>query len=320
MPPSDPLNDLLAILDQNHGQNRDTVLVLGAGMNIHAHAGKDLGWADLIHSIALSERLSVPYPRPASMLAWWGLLIAGLARRRNCSADRAETELQEIVARRLIELEEETLASTPPFYGELLNAGYRDIISFNFDRRLALAGGGKKGSTNIKFDEPERHVNALGDFDTAKGTRIWYPHGRTDNPRTIKTGARQYGRYISAIEDARKHYKDRERKGPKETAQTWGDFRQHTREHPKSWFDFFMVSDLVFFGLSMGTDEWDLWWSLHQRARNYAKHHDKCPRTIFIQTTQDGPYGRPAGLDVVQFPSHDRAWAVLTKGLEGLAP
>ena len=304
---------LVETLEGRDGVRR-AVPVVGAGMNMEANPDTDEpGWGELIARVARREDLVLPKRAPESMLAWWEHLIGACAERYDEPSHRAEARLQHAVVAELRELEDRVngRGRGRTLYDELIEGGYRDIISYNFDRRLACAGEGKlcrAVGMRPAAGVARRDYDALILHDRCGGTRVWYPHGCTKVPSTIKTGARQYGTYIGALERARTLYKQRERVSVAQSG--WAAFAASVRESPRNWFELFMVSDLVFVGLSLGPDEWDLWWALHQRARNFARRPEQRPRTFVLTEKERGPSGSPAGVETVELFRHE-IWRLL---------
>ena len=80
-----------------------------------------------------------------------------------------------------------------------------------------------------------------------------------------------------------------------------------------------MMSPLLFVGCGLGSDEFPLWWSLHQRARNQARlpPDQRQPAVVLTVRPCDGgnpaPHleGGPAGVSTVLFDSWSDLWSWL---------
>lgn len=52
----------------------------------------------------------------------------------------------------------------------------------------------------------------------------------------------------------------------------WSVWGKH-REMAQNWVSTAMNAPLIFAGMSLGREEWPLWWFLNQRARNHARRN-----------------------------------------------
>lgn len=114
------------------------------------------------------------------------------AAHKKVEALRAEEELQAFVCDEL--RSQEKTSAHDRLYGEFLNAGFGNIISVNFDRRIALH------SRREKFDAPERR-DTLYRHSVVNDTRIWYP--RHAKSATLRLGVRKYSTFIGPLETER---------------------------------------------------------------------------------------------------------------------
>jgi hypothetical protein len=71
-----------------------------------------------------------------SATSTWEFFITKVARKANESASDVETRLKRIVRDELVKFEKEHKGLE--FYRDFLEIGFRDIVSLNFDRALAL--------------------------------------------------------------------------------------------------------------------------------------------------------------------------------------
>jgi hypothetical protein len=75
-------------------------------------------------------------------------------------------------------------------------------------------------------------------------------------------------------------------------------------------------------GVSLTTDDWPLWWLLHQRARNFVPFEKddfyQIPETFYL-TVKDGDTshleGSPAGIELVKFESYDSMWLFIRRAI-----
>jgi hypothetical protein len=139
------LKSLQAALERRAAYGRSCVPVLGSGVNIQAAAMEGVkdtdDWTGLLWKVGDEIGLTKARFRklPGNPLAKWESLLRGWAMRKKVDPAKAEKELQKFVC---LELRaQEKVTKHHGLYGEILDAGYRDIISLNFDRRLALHSG-----------------------------------------------------------------------------------------------------------------------------------------------------------------------------------
>lgn len=298
--------------------SRAIVPVLGSGLNVNACGGAE-DWDGLLDRVCARVGLPDRDAPGGSMTARWESLLAHLAGARGLAANKAETSLQREVVTALEELERGFAAR--PFYGTVLDGGFRDVISLNFDRRLPLHAR-VRGVVAPRRRKPPRDPSLFRHAIVLRNgveTRIWFPHGDTASRSTLKLGVRAYGRYIADLEWARGRHKRRERIFHGETGGDAPAWRAHVRRADGSgeltWLDVLLASPLVFVGCGLSADEWPLWWALHQRDRNLARcapaerppawalWHEKVPRAHLE--------GRRAGLDVATAPTFPALWDLL---------
>jgi hypothetical protein len=149
---------------------------------------------------------------------------------------QAEFQLQQLTCKYLRSLG--TATSEKGLYSEFSNARFRNILSLNFDRRIALSfprphfkvgptpcPEGSHGETLYRHD-------LLGHVDGTQ-TRIWYPHGDTRKFSTLKLGVRKYGFYVVTILEARSNFSDYWRFKPSWNSKprdVWTGWRLHRRQ------------------------------------------------------------------------------------------
>ncbi|MFT3766028.1 MAG: hypothetical protein QM820_11000 [Minicystis sp.] len=237
--------------------------VLGAGFN--EQAGKGKNWRALLDEIRQQEALDLDIPAPDdvignSTLVWEAMLLE-LAHKRNLRPEQIERDLQEQVAT-VLDRAYTVGGVTKDLATRFLGARFSDVLSFNFDRGLHL-------------EEPVWFENDPGHFDPihsyaklSDGTRVWYPHGATRDPKSILLGMRKYGVMIHKLEDGRQQYKKlanqlkaRMYPGVKDDlpADKRESFWWAHRTEAASWVTTAMNAPLLFIGLGLGREEWPLW-------------------------------------------------------------
>jgi len=286
---------------------RTCVPVLGSGLNIQAALQQGAknrdDWSGLLLKIGREIGVGAVAARrlPPTPLAKWESLLRQWAAHKKVEAFRAEEQLQSFVCDEL--RAQEKASAHYDLYGEFLNAGFGDIISLNFDRRIALH------SRREKFEAPERR-DTLYRHSVVGDTRIWYPHGDTRKSATLRLGVRKYGTFIGLLETERTRIMAVRRNN----AMTLAKARELRFAR---WLELIILgAPLVFIGCGLAADEWPLWWLLHQRARSSSAQ-----QTYVLSVEGSTPShlkGSPCGVEVVEFSTHARMWDFVRAAL--LAP
>jgi hypothetical protein len=94
-------------------------------------------------------------------------------------------------------------------------------------------------------------------FKNQSNIRFWYPHGSLNNKDGITLGTREYAKRFSEIERLRKHSKSK-----KENKQC-------------SWYSVLTQNPVLILGADMSKDEWDIWFAIVNRERNFAKNKNQ---------------------------------------------
>lgn len=149
-----------------------------------------------------------------------------------------------------------------------------DVISLNFDLVPELLIGKSKNVHRVKtIDELKFNRNVdITRHRTVGGIRFWHPHGDVGSYKSIVLSLRKYGLILQQVEHLRMNFKSRESKnGPKKTGYTW--------------FDALAGRPVLIVGASISQMEWDLWFALSNRRRNFAKSmYAEYERPIFKMT------------------------------------
>lgn len=95
------------------------------------------------------------------------------------------------------------------------------------------------------------------DFKNKNKIRFWYPHGSIHDSDKITLGTREYAKRFEAIERLRKHSKS------------------NKENKPTSWYDQITHNPVLILGADMSKDEWDIWFALVNRERNFAKNENQ---------------------------------------------
>lgn len=322
--------------DQWLAKNPEYVVpIIGSGVNMQAafmEGDKErLDWEKLIADIV--KECGVTDPKlldlPASFIRKWETVLRVFAvNTKGYMPYIAENTLQKKVQEILKKFEERSKDYS--LYKKILDGGFKDIISLNFDRCLSLAGNAKA----IKSFSEEKSKDAMPLYrhsiiKNTQKTRIWYPHGDTKRFDTIKLGIRKYGMYINWVESLRGTYMSKWQEQNEKYCQlirrswipptTW-DKLVRSWDEPVSWVNVFKSAPLLFIGCSLLNDEWPLWYLLNQRARQTAfldqrGSPDNRPATIVLSAGGETPplhlQKEPEYIVNIHFKTYDEMWKIV---------
>ena len=144
-----------------------------------------------------------------------------------------------------------------------------DIISLNFDTTLEslclmhaqnLGIKIKTAKKKIHFKSEKIDVRSY-DIEFLNGNiiRFWYPHGSIKSANSMTLGVRSYYKRMADVEELRKLSK--------------------SKKHVVSWYHQFTHNPVILIGTSLSSLEWDLWFAIVNRERNFAKKSNKEFRT-----------------------------------------
>jgi hypothetical protein len=308
------------ILAARRNGHRTCVPILGSGLNLQAvrlEGSREDDWAGLLARIArelgLSPRSLDRLPRPH--LFRWESMLRLWARVKKIEPFEAELELQKLTCNYLRSLE--AAASKYSLYGEFSNARFGDILSLNFDRRVALSfrtprfNSGPAPCPRGSHGEPLYRHDLLQHADGTE-TRIWYPHGDTRKFATLKLGVRKYGFYVATIREATfRHepgYTDNWRF--KRGWQQWPPrpAPANVDDRP-TYLDPLLGETVIFIGCGLSLDEWPLWSMLRMRAATPIRRR---PPAYFVTGGAVSPEQSFTfahhGIEILSYPSFDRMW------------
>jgi hypothetical protein len=200
--------NLRQVIEASRHRRGGLVPVLGTGAAIQASRIDSFepndDWAVLLQGIgALTEMTADERDHlPRSFLAYWERLVLRWAQKHRLQPYEAEAKLHRLVIERLRKFEIGEKKWT--LYREFIEAGFDDILSLNFDRRLALASG-EEHFVSVPKKPPEgpsgRSLYRPSVVRRSDGgvTRVWYPHADTKLAETIKLGVRRHGFHLGLI-------------------------------------------------------------------------------------------------------------------------
>lgn len=321
-----------ALARHRDAEGRATLVpVVGTGFN--AQARKRLDWRDLLVRVGHDLGLTLEVPAGEQLVGnttlVWEAMLTEIAQKSRQKPYRVEAELERHV-RAVLLAEYPAGGATRELAGRLSSARFRDVVSFNFDLGFHLSTPTWVREREDRFDPVWDHA-----IHAESGARVWYPHGSVLDADSLQLGQRKYGLLIQELERARRGHKNAEeamRKAlfprkrrsldsdaytPEEREAVW----DAQRPHAKSWLSAAMTSPLVFLGMSLGREEWALWWFLNQRRRNLARAvgrdrglADRHPVFVLVQAGEASRLATAAslaGLTLLAFTDRrfDDAWA-----------
>lgn len=141
-----------------------------------------------------------------------------------------------------------------------------DVVSLNFDTTAEeiCIGLAKSKVSNYKPAHFISEQNAKLEipcwevvFKKHGNIRFWYPHGSIQDKDKITLGTREYAKRFEIIERLRKHSKSAD------------------KDKPTSWYHQITHNPVLILGADMSKDEWDMWYALVNRERNFAKNENQ---------------------------------------------
>lgn len=293
------------------------VLILGAGVHRAAKLKSPRGQVSLQNLASWSGIQNGFYYgyQLGQTLAWELNALANQATDEQ-SAQRLKEE-QLALAQRLDRDSKRLLRfdwQPPEALHELLMSGaVTDVISLNVDlvleQWLANAlkikrptvhrrNGEERSNKGNQNSDRAREFKKLG---TEEGIRFWYPHGDVSKPSSLQFGLSDYAKALNWMSLARSKYKAREKnKGKLEKYLTWLDPLLSKRQ-------------VLILGASLDPAEWDVWYALLCRWRNFAQFEDEdwYPVTRIL-SIKGGHIHLPQGyIERIEGCTYDESWALL---------
>ena len=179
----------------------------------------------------------------------------------------------------------------------LASAVVQNVISLNFDlvaeRLLCPYFDPRTGISNGNGKHLTSHYKI-------HNKRHWHPHGNRHFGDDGCLGIRQYALKAADLETVRNKFKANEKKSGFKTKAL------------SNWLDLMMSSNLIFLGTSLAFSEWDIWFALVNRWRNFAKEKNKRhePKTFVLTTGADHDH-LPAQILRLDATSYNQGWTWL---------
>ena len=282
-------------------------LVVGAGIHqVPKHTDPRTYESSLLLSSwdALLKRTFPHLAASSSPSLSWELGLQGGS--RNISAnERNKHEFRRVQT--AIRNAERVLLLSPQSYAlvtrVLRSTRIKDIISLNLDLVV-------EHLLSSSADDPPRVTPATTRTDrhrVVNGIKVWHTHGDRSLNGSECLSLRSYGLSIAQIEIARCRFKRWERKPE----------NNRKRKRPANWMEALLQDHLIMVGCSLNIAEWDIWFALVNRWRNYAKAANKRdePKT-FVLTTSTEHQHLPSQFLRLRATSYDQGWDWLGKLLD----
>lgn len=145
-----------------------------------------------------------------------------------------------------------------------------DIISLNFDT-LALELCAEKAGVEftslepIQFSYKGKKLEGVFyyevKFSNTQSIRFWFPHSSTLDEAKITLGTRNYAMRLQNLEKLRGYSKSKERE----------ERISCSSETGTSWYHQLTHNPVLILGAEISPSEWDIWFALVNRQRNFAK-------------------------------------------------
>lgn len=311
----DDREEMAKLFRKTASGTRACVPVFGTGLNLQAatmegYKDRDDWWRLLVkigQRVNISEQQLQTYS--TSNLALWETMLCNWAETMEVYPYKAEGQLQTFVCEELKRQEGE--CKNFRLYRDVAMASFEDILSLNFDRRIALSCKINKFVVAPSPCPQGAHGESMFRHSIVSApdgitTRIWYPHGDVKKASTIKLGVRKYGFYIAIFREHLRQLDDSWRYKP--NSRQVKSTNDQTRRNAPTWFDLILHRPLVFVGCGLLADEWPLWWLL--RTRGFKR---QAPPTYYITIRKPGAASPPhfnllSSMRVVAFESPQELW------------
>jgi hypothetical protein len=146
--------------------------------------------------------------------------------------------------------------------------------------------------------------------------RIWHPHGDRTDPEQNIFGIWAYRSGLEPLTSARGWLKAEERK---RSADPDGiaSMRRDVEEDPSNWLAIMMHRPLLFVGAGLSAEEWDLWFALVSRWRNFARSSNAGyePRSWVLTTGEEHAHLPEDRFGRLEGAEWEEAWSRLDEAL-----
>jgi len=232
-------------------QEKKLVIILGSGFHKQAFKCDENvlnSWSYLLKKLGSKQKLQ------SSIVEFEQIVLKETLLDSEKQAFKKEIDILK-KASKLIKVEESKAVKNQSikYPVEIFNSEYvSDVINLNFDLVAE-----KLLSPNNKFKKRKKieYLN-LEAFHRVNDINFWHPHGDILAPNYMSMGLRNYGKHIKKIEESREKFKTNERK----------------KILPTDWFGKLITHPILIIGADLSQNEWDIWYTLISRQRNFARH------------------------------------------------
>lgn len=294
---------------KNHTVNTDSgkslpfTFLIGAGIH-HLHQPKDALIYEAIRNLSSWDRL-------ISKVGCSNYSYLSQTMRWEICALESQDDISDADASNMVQAQQEKLRSVVKQYQNVISKSISnnvkikqlksilkspyvtDVISLNIDLVLELLLAEKipcVKSGKISTLERRREIKrecVQSELHNDK-LRVWHPHGDISNADSLAFGLWRYEKLIHPLKDARANIKKIERE------KGFDCMRQIAIESPENWFQLMMFRPLVIIGTSLDDAEWDIWYALLSRWRNFAKSENKKYESPIWYLTTEKEYKKNA--------------------------
>jgi hypothetical protein len=248
-------------------------IILGSGFHKQAIGNDSIlsNWGKLLKEQDSNLCLTGFYPLDYEQLIIRNTSSVKNDELREKNAEKIEKETSDNITSDLKSAQEEALKLSKNRYPTaFLNPKkVSDVISLNFDITAELLCTERLNTTesNTKklseFMSKEKKDFSITYWEVKSeqddAIRFWYPHGSIHDSDKLTLGMREYTKRLETIERMRTRSKKKE----------------SSQEEPTSWYHELTHNPVLILGASMEKDEWDIWFALVNRGRNFAKSENK---------------------------------------------
>lgn len=292
------------------------VIILGSGWHKNVFGKVENGlnsWACLLKSIQPNFTFSGNY------ILDFELIISNRAGiQTEKTAREIEIDILKEIVNEIKKLQKIAIDDKSSKYPiEIFNPKYvRDVISLNFDtvaEELLSQVNARNNYSHTMHDMNPCFHNIV------QGINFWYPHGNITNSESMIFGLREYGKILWSIEDLRCRYKQNERilrKFKDNSSEISISEKEIIKTYNPSWIDAIMDHPVLVLGASLSEVEWDIWFALVNRKRNFEKESNKEFETpVFLMRGDEGLSESKKTLfeDIIPHPSFKEQWDAITK-------
>lgn len=245
-------------------------LILGSGFHKQALGQNSIlsSWEKLLKQQDNSIELTDCYPLDFEQL------IIRRAQNQSRSTEKASHEIEYLISEEIcFDLkcaQQKALKFDKEKYpAGIFNPEYvSDVISLNFDT-LALELCAERAGVEITslelipFSYKGKKLEGVFyyevKFSKIQSIRFWFPHGSILDEAKITLGTRNYAMRLQNLEKLREYSKSKEKR------------KSDDPKTETSWYHQLTHNPVLILGADISTSEWDIWFALVNRERNFAK-------------------------------------------------